>query len=83
METQLKTCFTGLIKSVLLMPRDQILHYVHYQTFKTVLCVYCTNLVMSVSQHSKIMRELPVAQWIKDLALSLLWLGFNPWLQNF
>ena len=24
-----------------------------------------------------------VAQWVKDPALSLLWLGFNPWSRNF
>ena len=24
----------------------------------------------------------PVAQWVKDLALSLLWLGFDPWPGN-
>lgn len=24
-----------------------------------------------------------VAKWVKDPALSLLWLGFNPWLKNF
>ena len=24
-----------------------------------------------------------VAQWVKELALSLLWLGFDPWLRNF
>ena len=35
------------------------------------------DLIVLKSQNSL------VAQWVKGLAFSLLWLGFNPWLGNF
>ena len=43
-----------------------------------------TRLIMAiVLQYIQILGSLLVAQGVKDLALSLLWHGFDPWPGNF
>ena len=43
------------------------------------------NQILHIKTNKKVIKgwSTLVAQWVKDSALSLLWLGFDPWPRNF